>query len=428
MFQIHTSGQKIATSIGNITILKDIAAGGEGQGYLAEHKGNRVFYKKFNNNAVPPRSPEETLALRKARTKVLVNSRISDLDPMGRINAPIAWSDEGGYVCDWIENLLPLVADPADGPSFLGSARPYAQRVGVLAQIVDLLFLAHSAAISHGDLNDSNIGVVVEGNTVKVYLIDWSNFNNGDARLPPVMAGAEGSMAWWVRSQGQLPDMKSDTYSMAMYGHELLLGRPVVQGCASMAEMLARLEKGDLAGDPLRGKQLIGNTDGLPFEILSAELQSAFRMMLRPDKALTPSMDSFRKTLRESLPNLVSCPTCSSPLWWHSSRRTCPKCHQAVGAALHLSVSGGQTFAISGVTLLGRADLGGDSAISAQHLRVLPTSPGCGQLKVLGLNGVKRQRGAARVHAPAGSHMDLLIGDRLELVKSNGSALVLTVA
>lgn len=354
------------------------------------------------------------MALRKARTKILVDAELYKLDPLGRINAPFAYSKEGGYVCAWIENLIPLLADPVDGPSFLGQGRPYAQRVGVMLQIADLLALVHAKGLSHGDLNDDNIGIVIEGDTVRVYLIDWSNFNCGDPALPPVMAGAEGSMAWWIRSKGDIPDRASDVYSLGIYGHELLLARPVVQGCNTVAEMLERLEKGDLPGDPLRGRHLAGDDTGLPFEILSPELQAQLRMMLRPTKQTTPSIGVFSQVMHGSLPNLITCPSCNSPLWWHASRHTCPKCSQPIGAALHLVVNG-KTIAISGAMLLGRDELGGDGAVSMHHLRVHPMSPGRGHLTVLGLNGIKRQRGTERVMARTGQTMDIMAGDRLEI-------------
>ena len=425
MFNMHATSTKVETNIGQITIIKDVSAGGEGQGYLADFKGTKVFYKQFHQTAVPPRTPEQTLDLRKARTKVLVDSEIYKLDPLGRINAPFAYSKEGGYVCAWIDNLLPLVADPVDGPSFLGRPRPYAQRVGVMLQIADLLSLVHAKGISHGDLNDDNIGIVIEGDTVRVYLIDWSNFNCGNPALPPLMAGAEGSMAQWIRSKGDMPDKASDVYSLGIYGHELLLDRPVVHGCNSIAEMLERLEKGDLAGDPLLGGNLAGNDTGLPFQILSSELQSQLRMMLRPTKATTPSIGVFSEVLHSSLPNLVSCPNCNSPLWWHASRETCPKCSQPIGAALHIVVNG-KTIPISGAMLLGRNEIGGDGAVSAEHFRVHPVAPGRGHLTVKGLNGMKRQRGTERVMARAGQTMDIMAGDQLEIA-TTGRPLLLSV-
>lgn len=428
MFNIHPPGTKVPTSIGDIVIVKDISAGGEGQGYLAEYKNKKYFYKQFHQNAVPPRTPDQTMALRKARTKWLVESEIYKLDPLGRINAPFAYSQEGGYVCNWIEDLLPLVAEAADGPSFLGQGRPYAQRVGVLLQIADILTLAHSHGVAHGDLNDDNIGVVIQGDTVRVYLIDWSNFTDcRNPNLPAIMAGAESSMAWWIRSKGEMPDQRSDVYSLAIYGHELLLAKPVVQGCTSVAEMLTRLEHGDLPGDQLCGSHLKeDDSTGLPFGILSSELQSQFRMMLRPEKQTTPSIEVFSKALHGSLPNLITCPSCSSPLWWHASRHSCPKCSQPIGAALHIVVNGKQ-IPITGAMLLGRSELGGDATVSGQHFRIHPLSPGRGHLTVLGINGIKRQRGAERVRAEAGQAMDIASGDQLEIPMAAGRHLLLAV-
>ncbi len=425
MFNIHAPGTRIETSAGTVEIVKDINAGGEGQGYQAKHKGRMVFYKAFHKSAVPPYSPAQTMELRRARTKWLVESGLHLVDE--RINAPFAYSKEGGYVCSWIEGLLPLYCEPEDGPCFLGSLRPYVQRVGVLGQIADLLELAHARGISHGDVNSENIGVVVKDDAVLAYLIDWSNFFNGDTALPPLMAGSEASMAWWVRSKGEYPDRRSDVYSLAIHGHELLLGRPVVAGCGSVPEMLQRLERGDLPGDPLRGRGLAGDEVGVPFEALAPELQSQFRSMLQPRKESVPPIEAFSRALRTTLPNLTACPSCNTPLWWYAGRSLCPKCRQPLGPALNLVVSG-RSVPVNGVILLGRSELGGDAAISETHLRIHPLSPGRGHLTVLGRNGVKRQRGKERVRAEQGQDFDIVPGDQVEVPTQHGVPVLLEVA
>ena len=43
MFNMHPPGIKVETSIGDISIIKDISAGGEGQGYLVDYKGTPLF-------------------------------------------------------------------------------------------------------------------------------------------------------------------------------------------------------------------------------------------------------------------------------------------------------------------------------------------------------------------------------------------------
>lgn len=411
----HAPGTVIQTSAGPIIIIDDSpGAGGEGQGYLATWNGRAVFYKAFHKSACPPYTPEQALALRKARTKALVKLGVFRLD--ARLNAPFAYSEEGGYVCDYIDNLMPLLCDDIDGPSFLRGPRSYAERVSVVAQLGHLLSLLHTHGIAHGDINTSNVGVVVDKNGLaSVYLIDFGNYNSGDPTLPPMMAGSQGSMAYWIRAEGGLPDMKSDTYSFGIAAHELLLCRPVVAGANNIGEMLARLERGNLPGDPLLGRNETGHDIGFPFAILPPDLQSSLRLMLRPKKEFTPAIASFDKALHASLPNLFACAKCNMPVWWHSGRNTCPHCGESVGAALHLAARGHSPIPITGYLILGRKDLGNDAAVSEHHFRIQPLSPGRGHLEVLSINGIKRQRGYERVFAKQGQSIDVQAGDRIEL-------------
>ncbi|MDD4979489.1 MAG: hypothetical protein PHI29_12760 [Gallionella sp.] len=420
----HTPGTKVQTSAGIITILNDSPGmGGEGQGYVAELNGSKVFYKAFHKSACPPYTPEQTFSLRTARAEALVKLGLFNFD--ARLNAPFAVSDEGGYVCSYIENLLPLISD--SGISYLSESRTYADRVNVVGQLAGLLNLLHSYNIAHGDINSSNIGVVIDASgQAVVNLIDFGNYNAGDASLPPLMAGSEGSMAWWVRESGGLPDVKSDTYSFAIAAHELLLGRPVVAGCSNIAEMLARLERGNLPGDPLLGRDEAGHEVGMPFTLLSPELQSAFRLMLRPQKSFQPAIATFHQTLRASLPNLFACSLCNLPMWWTPARTECVQCGHPVGAAFSLQPHGSQPIPIAGYRVLGRDQISGgaDKGISLQHFRIQPTSPGRGQIEVLSGNGIRHQRGAERVFAKQGDTMDIQHGDQLDLGQGTRIAVV----
>lgn len=299
MFTTHTPGTQVKTSAGIITIQKEIDSGGSGVSYQALDSNNKlVFYKQYYRYAIPPRNSEETLKLRIARTKDLVKRNLSALDE--RINAPYAYSEEGGYVCRYLDNLIPLYSD-AGGKSFLSNPTTYSQRINVLSQLVDLLEIAHRNGVSHGNLNGGNIQIDLSG-ALKVYLIDWSNFFAGDPELPPLMAGTECSMSYWTREYGELPDWRSDIYSCALKAYELLLGVPFTDGL-DHEQALERLKKCQIPGDSLSGGNDVKN-DGLPFQILSPELQSLLRSSLQPEKTMMPSTRDFAGTLRGSLKKL----------------------------------------------------------------------------------------------------------------------------
>lgn len=408
----HTPGTLLNTTAGKIKILDDSPGfGGEGQGYRAELNGKIVFYKAFNKSGVPPRSPAETLALRIARTKALVAMRLHEIDP--RLNAPFAYSDEGGYLCEFIENLLPMYRDPMDGPSFLTSTTTYAQRVDVGGQLIGLVNALHAKGIAHGDINSNNVGIVMSsGGGVRVHLIDFGNANWGDRALPPLMAGSEGSMAYWLRSAGHQPDRNSDVYSVAMIIHELLLIRPVIAGATSVLEMIDRLSKGAIPGDQLRGTNS-GTEIGLPFEVLTPELQSLLRLALQPTPQFTPVMQSFETALGRAVSNLVSCP-CGVPFFWHLGKKTCPGCGVDLSAPITIVQPRGN-IPLHTLSTLGRSELGNDAAISAQHFRAQPTGIGRARVEVLSQNGLILIRGTTRSQVPQGQCAEILAGDQIEL-------------
>lgn len=408
----HKPGTLIKTSAGTLKIIDDGPGfGGEGTGYRAELNGKIVFYKQFHKTAVPPLTPVETLALRMARTKALVAMRLSDVD--ARFNAPFAWSDEGGYVCKFIENLLPMYCDGLDGPSFLTGTTSYAQRVNVAGQLIGLVNALHSRGVAHGDINSANVGVVVgTDSSVAVHLIDFGNANWGDPKLPPLMAGSEGSMAFWLRSAGSLPDMKSDTYSVAMVVHELLLIRPVIAGATTVAEMLDRLKNGQIPGDQLCGTRN-GTEVGLPFDILTPELQSLVRLALQPTRNFTPVMQSFERALAQAVPNLVAC-SCGVPFFWHMGRKKCPACDKDLSAPITFVQPKG-CIPLHSLSTFGRKELGGDAAVSTNHFRAQPTGIGRARLEVLSQNGLKLIRGKSRSQVQQGQYIDVQSGDQIEL-------------
>lgn len=330
------------------------------------------------------------MKIRMARTKDLVKRNLSALDE--RINAPYAYSDEGGYVCQYIDNLIPLYSD-IGGKDFLSNPTTYSQRVGVLGQLIELLELVHHHGVSHGDLNGNNICIQTDPSSgaLKVHLIDWSNFYAGDKKLPPLMAGSDGSMSYWTRMYGELPDWRSDIYSCAMKAYELLLGTPFTSGL-DREQALERLKKATIPGDSLSGGRDV-KSDGLTFKILSPELQTLLRSALQPESKMMPSMKEFANTLRASLNNLILCETCKAPQFWRGGMTHCQSCGHPIEAAVNLT-RGSVTLPIYSLMVLGRAELNADDAVSTSHIRIHPTSFGVGKITVLGRNGLRLHRKA----------------------------------
>ena len=412
MFGLHSTGTSIKTTAGKLTIIGDPLIGGEGAGYKARlADGRMVFYKEFNRAAASDMDADQTMRHRWKRTRWLVKARLDKLD--SRINAPFAISCEQnappGYVCAWIDGLTTL-------EEWRGNAVPYADRLNVVGQLAYLLSLLHTSKIAQGDLNAANVGIVGMGHGLDVYLYDFGNFNNGDPKLRPLMAGEAEHMAYWLRLGKEVPDIQSDAYAFGVISHEMLLARPVTAGCANVEQMLARLEQGRLPGDPMLGTSQ-GADQGLPYQILPPSLQTQLRNMLAPTPAFVPRVDVFLAHFKRELGNLIACGDCGMPYWWTAQRERCPSCAAPSPAAITVKLPAGKMLPIRRNTVLGRDSLGGAPYLSADHLIIQPVALGTAVAYVRGRNGIKLIRPAGpRLFLPPGSGpITVAPGDRFEL-------------
>lgn len=412
MFGLHNIGKKINTTAGKLTVAGDPLIGGEGAGYKARlADGRTVFYKEFNHAAAADLDADQTLRHRWKRTRWLVQARLDQLD--SRINAPFAIScDQSappGYVCVWIDGLTTL-------EEWRGNAVPYADRLNVVGQLAYLLTLLHARGVAQGDVNAANVGITGTGDGLEVHLYDLGNFNNGDSKLRPLMVGEAEHMAYWLRLGKAIPDIQSDCYAFGVIAHEMLLARPVTAGCANVEQMLARLEKGRLPGDPMLGTPQ-GADLGLPYQILPPSLQTLLRNMLAPESAFVPRIDAFFARFQQELPNLIACGGCGMPYWWTAQRVACPSCSAPSPAAITVKLPSGGMLAIRRNTVLGRESLGGAPYLSAEHLLIQPVAFGTAAAYIRGRNGMKLIRSAGpRLFLPQGSGPVAVVpGDRLEL-------------
>ena len=412
MFGLHNIGTVINTSAGKLTIIGDPLIGGEGAGYKARlADGRTVFYKEFNRAAAADLDADQTMRHRWKRTRWLVQARLDKLD--SRINAPFAISCDQrappGYVCTWIDGLTTL-------EKWRGNAVPYADRLNVVGQLAYLLSLLHARTVAQGDVNAGNVSIVGMGHGLDVHLFDFGNFNNGDPKLRPLMAGEAEHMAFWLRLGKAVPDMQSDAYAFGVISYEMLLARPVTAGCANVEQMLARLEHGRLPGDPMLGTPQ-GADQGLPYEILPPSLQSQLRNMLAPTPAFVPRIDAFIAHFKRELGNLIACGGCGMPYWWTAQREACPSCSAPSPAAITVKLPAGGILPIRRNTVLGRGSLGGAHYLSAEHLLIQPVALGAAAAYVRGRNGIKLIRSAGtRLFLPQGSGpIAIAPGDLLEL-------------
>lgn len=411
MFGNHDIGKQIKTTAGAVTIVGDPILGGEGAGYKAVLKGKDVFYKEFKADQIASLNEEQVRQHRYKRTQWLVNARLDLLHPA--INAPFAMTSDAkaapGYVCNWIESLT-LLSRWREGD------HPYADRLNVARKLGHLLSLIHERGIAQGDLNAENVGVLGAGPSLEVALIDFGNFNNGDANLAPLMAGESEHMAFWLQNRNDVPDIQSDVFAYGVMAYEMIFARSIDSGLTDRGDMMARRERGLIPGDPLLGAEQ-GADQGLPYDILPAILQTDLRNMLAPDPSYTPRIVDFLRHFDAEVPNLISCQICSMPFWWTSARLTCPCCKSAAPAALNLRLASGAILPIQRNLMLGRDQLGGAPYLSAQHFIVQGKQFGVASIYVRGRNGLKLiKHSGERLHYPEGSGPILVMpGDALEL-------------
>lgn len=411
MFGFKDPGAVIRTTAGKLTILDGPMIGGEGAGYKAKLHGKVVFYKEFNQNAAADLDPQQTQEHRRLRTDWLVKARLDQLDP--RINAPFAMTTDQatppGYICAWVDGLETL-------ENWRTRAHPYGERLQVIGQIAYLLSLLHSHQIAQGDMNSANIGILGNGPNLTVILFDFGNYNNGNPKLRPLMAGEAEHMAFWLRLGKAIPDMRSDVYALGIMAYELLLARPVTAGCSSVDEMLIRLEQGRLPGDPMLGTNT-GMEVGLPYQMLPPRLQTQLRNMIAPEPGYTPSVHDFLRQFREELDNLIECGSCRSPYFWTIQRAACPTCHAPSPAAIAVRLPNGGELPVRRNLIFGRDMLGGAPYLSGEHLILQPHSLGKVHGYIRGTNGMQLVRmNGSRLSLPKGSGPILIeVGDRLEI-------------
>jgi len=415
MFGYLNIGDKVATTDGPLTIAGNPLIGGEGAGYKATLNGKSVFFKGFRDLDRLPVGYASHDAVRKhrhKRTQWLVQAKLHQLN--AAFNAPFAMSTDpknAGYVCAWIDNLVPW-------SEWRELPHPYGERLAVVGQLGHLLNILHSHGIAHGDINGNNVCILGAGAALQVVLIDFGNFNNGDAALAPLMSNdPEHISPWLLKGQG-CADWHSDVYALGIMTYEALLVKTIDSGGTTEAEMRARRERGNVVGDPLGGDHR-GDEQGLPFASLSPSLQTMLRGMLAPDPKVQSTIAHFKRVFdAEIAHNLLLCSACNNPYWWHVGISACPCCNSmAAPPALHVQLPN-QVVPLKHHLTLGRDDLPGAPAyISAKHLVIQPAHLGAARVFITGRNGMTLTKATGqRLHLTADSGgVMVLPGDKLEL-------------
>lgn len=415
MFGYLNIGDKVATTAGTLEIVGNPLIGGEGAGYQAKLNGQPVFFKGFRDLDRLPVGYASHDAVRKhrqARTLWLVQAKLHQLNPA--FNAPFAMSLDAknpGYVCAWIEGLTPW-SEWREAP------HPYGERLAVVGQLGHLLYQLHARGVAHGDINGNNVCIVGAGAALKVVLIDFGNYNNGDKALVPLMSNDPEHISPWLRRGQGVADQHSDVYALGIMTYEALLVKTIDSGGTDEADMHARRASGQVVGDPLSGNYR-GDEQGLPFASLSPALQTMLRGMLAPDPNAQSTIAHFKRVFDEEVQhNLVLCRSCNKPYWWHVGVCACPCCKSvAAPPALHVQLPN-RVLPLTHHLMLGRDDLPGSPAhLSAKHMVIQPAYLGAARVFVTGRNGMTLTRTTGqRVHLTADSGGVLVApGDQLEL-------------
>lgn len=387
MFGFLNIGDQVATTAGTLTIAGAPLVGGEGAGYKATLNGKTIFFKQFTDLQTLPRgfsSAEAVAKHRHKRTEWLVKAQLHLLSPA--FNAPFASSTnpkQPGYVCAWIDGLIPW-AEWREQP------HPYGERLSVIGQLTTLLSILHSQGIAHGDVNANNVSVLGTGAALQVMLIDFGNCNNGDAALNPLMTNDVEHISPDLYQGKGVADMQSDLYALGVMSYEALLVKTIDSGGANEQDMRQRRANGAIPGDPLCGTRK-GDELGLPYDALSPALQTKLRGLTAPEPSQRPRIDHFKQAFDyETAHNLVLCPVCNKPYFWHVALVSCPCCKAAaVPPALHVQLPN-QVLPLRHNLQIGRDDIpGAPLYFSAQQLVIQPAHLGAARIYVTGRNSMK---------------------------------------
>ena len=203
-------------ALGYTYTVSEIATAGEADRAL---RVLRLLRARLGSSGV--RLPDEAVSTWRTQLEHAQDLRHPGIPPIEEM----CFGDEHGRVYI-VRTAVELEGQPL---SALLAARPAglseSEAVRLLAQIAEVVEVAHQKSILHLSLSPSRIFVVPSGDTVAVRVADF-------ALLPPALAAAFGEPGYLSPEQveGQPCDRRTDQFSLAVILYEMLSSQPAFIG------------------------------------------------------------------------------------------------------------------------------------------------------------------------------------------------------
>jgi serine/threonine protein kinase len=228
-------------------------------------------------------------------TETLVTRFRREAEAVGALQnthiVPIYDVGEADGIC-WL--LMPLVQGETLKHVLARDQRlPVAEVKRILLEAAEALATAHEAGVVHRDIKPENL--MLDGKTGRVLLMDFGIAKAMDSSIENSLTGTGvviGTPQYMSPEQAMgksAPDPRSDQYSLAIVGYQMLTGRVPFMG-ENVREVIAR----QLLEEPTPLSRLVPN--------IPSELSSTIHQALRKEPGQRfASMDAFAKSLRGEL-------------------------------------------------------------------------------------------------------------------------------
>ena len=356
----RTSKPRVLTTDNGIKLRIEslIGSGGQGEVYRAFFDGNaepvalKLFYRS------------QSTTVTKERIRFLVKKRLDQIDR--GICAPFDTITGNG--------LVGHIAPFAHGKTLLEfleeGSLSYSEVYAVALQIVDLVRTLIEHGIIQGDLQTQNIKLHRTRQGIYLYMIDFDNYSAVGAKKPS-MLGMTLYIAPELRKKrknanNQIPTEYTDRFSLGVLMHEVLLHFHPIAGFDETVDDINASMVSNWKYDPSL-PNTPKNPHGYPVSTLNPELTAMLRRSLSPMQQSRPSYKEWQQALETASANLLICENCGIPMVNYMGRTKCPSGHHIQRHILRLD-SHNEIYISGMVSVLGRRELGGSSAISGNHI------------------------------------------------------------
>lgn len=389
-------------------LIRSLKVGGQGEAFESEiaHSGEKGVVKVFH--------PTFATADTAVRVRFLCGEQLLDASPV--LCGPTDSITSGGIIghfTPWVDGqpLEELLARPC-----------WTLRGALLAALafVHGLAVLEERSIAHGDIHAENILMHPDGSVVRLFLIDFDNFNAPGQPQPP-MAGANLYLAPELRKSStagrpSLPDRQSDRFALGTALHELILGKHPAAGADGTPEEFERAVcTGRWHHDPAIRDRRAADPGGYPPAILNPGLARLFRRAFSLNRDERPAPAEWKVELELARNAVDQCGACSGQFLVDPSKTRCPICRKSFPIPrIKIKTSGRMLPLEAAATVIGRSDLRGSEKVSARHAVFRRLGPDL-LVESHGSNGTYRWDGSNWVRLPEKNPVLLQIGDRLRL-------------